>query len=285
MGEIVEEQREPVEERQDFIEPEGPTRVAVVGAATPHGLEVFRSLSQWEQVDLVLAVDHNEIGRNLRELAGGRAANVVVEEKLGAALDRQPCDILLDFTHSSAALQHGISAMRRGITPILGTHLSAPEVRELVTESRETNVPALIVPNFSLAAVLLLRFCRDAASWLPEVEILDIQADHRNEQLSYMARGLAEEIAQGQEHRHIHPHGWVDTGKPRTWQEVETHKIRLKGHGTHQEVMFGAAGETIRLRYDFHDCTSILEGVKLAISQVRSLKGVVVGLEKLMFRS
>jgi len=260
-----------------------PMRVAVVGACSVFGRETFRSLSQWEEIELVAAVDTSEVGANMRDLVGGRSSSIVIEERVGPVLDRKECDVLLDFSRSAAALQHGVSAIKRGIAPILGgITLSGPDLRELTIASREQSVPALVVPYFSLGAIMLSNLCQHAARWMSDAEIIDIQPDHKESQPHRYARAFAEAIAEGWENRMVHPHGWVKD-ETKTWKDVPMHMIRMKGSEPTQEVVFGSAGETFRIQYDWKDSSSIVEGLKLALSSIHKLNGVTVGLDKLIF--
>jgi 4-hydroxy-tetrahydrodipicolinate reductase len=283
MGEVLDQSASEPVEKHHAIQP-GQKRVAVAGAATPFGKEVFRSLSQWEEIHLVLAIDAQEVGKNARDLVGGRGANVVIEEKLGAALDREQCDILLDFSHASAALQHGISALRRGISPILGgVCLSNPDLRELMRESKEANLPAFVLPSLSMGAVLLMELCSRSAQWMTDIEVVDVQPDHKHQNASAQAKMFAEQVAHGWENRQLRPHGWVGDEPTKTWEDIEVHAMRIKGSAPHQHIVIGSSGETISVRYDNHDPSSILEGVKLAIRRLPTATGVTVGLERLMF--
>lgn len=283
MGDLVAEHKQPVRKSEHSTET-AQLRVVVVGATSLFGRETFRSLSQWEQIELVAAVDSAEIGKNMRELVGGRSASVVVEEKLGPVLDREKYDVLLDFSRSAAGLQHALSAMKRGISVILGgAHLSGPDIRELHVASKEHNVPVLVVPYFSLGAIFLLHLCRHAAEWIPDIEIVDVNPNHKEEQPSVLAKAFAEVVADGWENRRNVPHGYVKSQATKTWKDVPLHKLHIKGSNQHQEIVFGSAGESFTLRYDWNEPSAILEGLRLALSSIRSLSGVTVGLDKLIF--
>jgi 4-hydroxy-tetrahydrodipicolinate reductase len=63
---------------------------------------------------------------------------------------------------------------------------------------------------------------------------------------------------------------------------VRVHSVRLPGLLAHQEVVFGAPGETLTLRHDSTDRASFVPGVLLAIRSVASRTGLTVGLEPLL---
>ena len=63
---------------------------------------------------------------------------------------------------------------------------------------------------------------------------------------------------------------------------VHVHSVRLPGLVAHQEVIFGAPGETLSLRHDSTDRGSFMPGVILATKKVAELPGLTVGLEKIL---
>ena len=63
---------------------------------------------------------------------------------------------------------------------------------------------------------------------------------------------------------------------------LRLHSIRLPGLVAHQEVIFGAPGETYALRHDTIDRAAYMPGVLLAIRKVCKLDCLVYGLEKLL---
>jgi 4-hydroxy-tetrahydrodipicolinate reductase len=261
----------------------GQIRLAIAGAATLNGREALRSLGQWKEAIILLAIDQTDIGQKTRALAGGRAPDLIIEEKLGAALDREHCDILVDFSHAAAALSHGVSALKRGVVPVLNASFSGPELRELSAASRDSDLPALVVPHLSLAEVLSLFVARWTARWMVDLEVLDVHPDHRQQTASPMAKDLAEAIAVGWAERDLALSGGINSDPTRTWEDVRTHLLRMKGAHVRQEIRSGGSGESVNISYEPKDTTAIVEGLKVAIFRVRSLKGVTVGLEKLLF--
>ena len=63
---------------------------------------------------------------------------------------------------------------------------------------------------------------------------------------------------------------------------LRLHSLRLPGLVAHQEVMFGAPGETYTLRHDTIDRSAYMPGVLLCIRKVRQLGALVYGLERLL---
>ena len=63
---------------------------------------------------------------------------------------------------------------------------------------------------------------------------------------------------------------------------VTIHSVRLQGLVAHQEVIFGALGQTLTLRHDTTSRESFLPGVLLAVRQVMNRHELVMGLDRLM---
>lgn len=267
---------------------ETPIRVAVAGAAGRMGREVLRALTPAEGFQVVVAVDHHEQGANCRDLVGPKGPDVVIEAKLGAALDRQKADVLVDFTHYSAASQHALSAMKRGVCPVIGTTgMGDSELRDLAAQAHDLGVPGVYAPNFAIGAVLMMRFAEMAARWMPDVEIVEMHHDKKEDAPSGTAIMTAELIA----HARTRPASparavnlKVEGARGGRWLDTQIHSVRLAGLVAHQMVIFGGPGESLTIRHDSMDRSSFMTGLKLCVREVRSLPGFVIGLDKVLFR-
>lgn len=60
------------------------------------------------------------------------------------------------------------------------------------------------------------------------------------------------------------------------------HSVRLPGMVAHQEVLFGATGQTLSIRHDSINRESFMPGVNMAIKAVMNLNQLVYGLEHLI---
>ena len=63
---------------------------------------------------------------------------------------------------------------------------------------------------------------------------------------------------------------------------VGIHSLRMAGRRAHHEVIFGTAGQTLSLRHDALGYDCYMPGVLRAVREVVNLKGLVVGLEKIL---
>ena len=63
---------------------------------------------------------------------------------------------------------------------------------------------------------------------------------------------------------------------------VRIHSVRLPGLVAHQEVIFGAVGQSLTIRHDSYDRVSFMDGVVLAVRSVADRPGVTIGIESLL---
>jgi 4-hydroxy-tetrahydrodipicolinate reductase len=63
---------------------------------------------------------------------------------------------------------------------------------------------------------------------------------------------------------------------------IRIHAVRMRGMVAHQEVIFGARGQTLTLRQDSYERESFMPGVLLACKRIAALPGLTVGLDALL---
>jgi 4-hydroxy-tetrahydrodipicolinate reductase len=254
--------------------------VIVTGAAGRMGREVVRAVAEADGMRVVAAVDPGADGVALDDGAGG---SVVCGADLSSALARGR--VLVDFTAPTVVEPNVRAALAAGVHCVVGTTgVSEGRWREVVAET-PSDACLFIAPNFAVGAVLMMRFATEAARFMPHVEIIELHHDRkidapsgtamRTAQLISAARsadpkvpGRDTEIAEG-------ARGAVVEG-------VHVHSVRLPGLVAHQEVLFGGQGQTLSIRHDSVDRTSFMPGVVLAVREVVTRNGLVVGLEELM---
>jgi 4-hydroxy-tetrahydrodipicolinate reductase len=251
------------------------------------GQEVLKALTPQEGFQIVAAVDRHEIGRPARELVGPNGPDLVIEDRLGPALDRSPADVIVDFSHHSVAPTHAETAAKRGASFVIGcTGLGNDDIAMLRGTCTEFKVSGMYVPNFAIGAVLMMKFAELAARWLPDAEIIELHHDRKEDAPSGTAMLTAEKIqaARTSAPRKLpKPFFKVEGARGGLAHEVPVHSIRLPGLLAHQEVIFGGPGETLTIRHDSLDRAGFMNGVRLAARQVRSLDGLVIGLDKILF--
>lgn len=252
------------------------------------GRETCRAVLACQDLELVLAVDKSSPGADLAEILGIDASGLVLEDKLGVGLDRVGADVLVDFTAASAAPVHAEMAMKRQVAPVIGaTGLDKDTLRSLASLSAEQKAPGMYVPNFAIGAVLIMKFAETAARWLPDVEIIELHHDKKEDAPSGTSMRTAEMISAARKAQPSHkprPVYKVEGVRGGLHHDVPIHSVRLPGLLAHQQVIFGGQGELLTLRHDSMDRASFMEGVKLAVREVWKLDRFVIGLDSLLFK-
>jgi 4-hydroxy-tetrahydrodipicolinate reductase len=215
------------------------------------------------------------------EYVGG----VELGEDLAAGLASFRPDVAVDFTHPSSAMPNLRAMVAAGVRPVVGTTGFTPaDLDEARALCRDRSLGGLIAPNFSLGAVLLMRFAATAARWFPHVEIVELHHDRKADAPSGTALKTAELVARARGQAPIPRAEDVRIAGARggQWEGVTVHSIRLPGLVAHQEVIFGSEGQVLTLRHDTMDRKCFMPGVLLGIREVPKRRELVYGLENLL---
>lgn len=243
-------------------------------------------LAEAPELKLVGAVDPRKAGEDLGELIGVPGIKIRISENLNQVLSSTQADVLVDFTNPQAVLQNAKAALENGVSPVIGTTgLDVVGIAELEKLAAIAGKAVLIAPNFALGAVLMMNFAKSAARYFKNVEIIEMHHDQKIDAPSGTALKTAQMIQQEREPlKQGHPDEYEKLTGVRggEFEGIRIHSVRLPGLIAHQEVIFGAPGQTLTIRHDSLHRESFMPGVIMAIRKVCGLKGVVVGLEKIL---
>lgn len=260
-------------------------KVLVSGACGRMGQMVVKTVLADKELDLVGAVDIKG-GVDIGELVGAGKCGVTVETDLAAALDASGAEVMIDFTRPDAVFGNVMTALEHKVSPVVGTTgLSEAQLGEIRKKAEKEDIPAFIAPNFAIGAVLLMLMSKQAAKYMPEVEIIEMHHDRKLDAPSGTAAQTAAMIAEVRaEHKQGHPEEAekMPGSRGADYQGMHIHSVRLPGYVASQEVIFGGLGQTLILRHDTTSRESFMPGVALAARKVRSLKGLTVGLDKIL---
>jgi 4-hydroxy-tetrahydrodipicolinate reductase len=244
------------------------TRVAVLGAKGRMGSESVRALNDADGVEVVAQIDVDD------------SLDQVVES--GA-------EVALDFTQPAAALDNVTWCAEHGVHVVVGTSgfddAKIDRVRGLLGDAPSTGV--LIVPNFSIGAVLMMRFAATAAPFFESIEVIELHHPNKIDAPSGTATRTAEMIAAARDAAGSAPLPDATTTDPDGARGakvagIPVHSVRARGFTASQEVLFGGAGETFSIRHDSIDRASFMPGVVAAVRAVPTRPGVTVGLEAVL---
>jgi 4-hydroxy-tetrahydrodipicolinate reductase len=229
------------------------------------------------------------VGRTVADSDGMEVAAGVDEGDPRDAL--KGCDVVVDFTHPGAVMDNLRWCIGEGLDTVVGTsgfdEPKLAQVRDWLATSPGTRV--LVVPNFSVGAVLMMRFAEQAARFFTSVEVIELHHAGKADAPSGTASRTAAMIAAARTAAGLGAppdatatalegaRGTVLGGG------VHVHSVRLAGLVAHQEVLFGGPGEVLTIRHDSLDRVSFMPGVLLAIRGIIGLPaGLTVGLDPLL---
>lgn len=244
------------------------TRVAVLGAKGRMGSTAVAAIEAADGLEVVAQID--------------------VDDSL-EAITEAGAEVALDFTQPDAALDNVRWCVTHGVNVVVGTSGFSgdklAEVEKLFTEDQAVSV--LVVPNFSIGAVLLMRFAADAAKYFESVEVIEMHHPNKVDAPSGTAVRTAELIAEARRQAGLGAIPDATTTDPdgargASVAGIPIHAIRARGYVASQEVVFGDAGETFTIRHDSHDRESFMPGVITALRAVSSRPGLTVGLDTLL---
>ena len=249
-------------------------RVGVLGADGRMGHMVWANVLADPEMEPVAAVDPSSAGKRM---PGGPDIAPGVE-----ALEAAGAEVAVDFTRPDAVMENVEWLIERGIHAVVGTTGIGPAELDRIRGWLEgvPGVGVVVAPNFSIGAVIAQRLAEEAARFFPAAEVIELHHDQKLDAPSGTAATTARRIASARGEEWMGPEGGAFRGGE--VEGVRVHSVRLPGLVAHQEVIFGAQGQTLTIRHDAPDRSCYMPGVLLAIRQVGSRPGLTVGLEPLL---
>ena len=241
------------------------TRVAVLGAKGRMGSESVKALTAADGIEVVAEIDVDDA---LDQITAAGA------------------EVALDFTQPAVALDNVRWCIKHGVNVVVGTpgfdDAKIAEVTKLLGDTPTTGV--LVVPNFSIGAVLMMRFAATAAPFFESVEVIEMHHPDKIDAPSGTATRTAEIIAAARDAAGSAPLPDATTDDPDGARGakvagIPVHAVRARGFIASQEVLFGDPGETFSIRHDSTSRESFMPGVVAAVHAVGDRTGLTVGLD------
>src|ERR1700735_1244206 len=230
-------------------------KVGVLGALGRMGREACATVDAAPDTELFAQVDQ---GNSLDALIGS--------------------DVVVDFTHVAAVMDNLRWCVEHGLNVVVGTsgfgEDRLAEVRSWIEGKPDVRV--LIAPNFSIGAVLMMRFAAQAARFFDSAEIIELHHAGKVDAPSGTAARTAALISEARRAggRGPSPDATVtaaDGARGAVLDGVHVHSVRLAGLVAHQEVLLGGHGEILTIRHDSLDRSSFMPGVLLAVRGIGGL--------------
>jgi len=243
-------------------------RVGVLGARGKVGTEVCKAVEAAEDMELVARID---AGDPIDQLVDSGAQAVV------------------DFTHPDVVMANLDYCIKHGIHAVVGTTGFDEQRLARVSSWLEDaeGVGVLVAPNFSVGAILMMRFAVEAAPFFESAEVVELHHPDKADAPSGTARRTAELIAAARREAGSSPmpdatSTSLEGARGADVDGVRVHGLRVRGLVAHQEVILGGLGETLTIRHDSLDRASFTPGVLRGLRAIADHPGLTVGLESFL---
>ncbi|UYM06847.1 4-hydroxy-tetrahydrodipicolinate reductase [Solicola gregarius] len=262
------------------------TNVCFAGVTGWTAPPILAGIDAADDLTLTAGVSRSAAGRSLVDATGYGEGQVYAS--VADALRAGPVDVLVDYTSASAVKDNVVTAIDAGVHVVVGSSgLTADDYADLDERARSRAVGVFAAGNFSMLAAILRRAAAIAAEKVGSWEIFDYASETKPDVPSGTARELAETLA--------------DVRRPGLGVPIEdlqgpveargadiagtrVHSVRLPSYVVGAEVVFGAPGERLTMKYDPGTSPDLYaEGTLLAIRRVSEAAGVRRGLDTLLF--
>ena len=243
-------------------------KVGVLGALGKVGREVCAAVDAAEDMELVARLD--------------------ADDELQALVDAG-VEAVVDFTHPDVVMGNLEFCVGHGIDAVVGTTGFDDERLEQLRGwlAADAGTGVLVAPNFSIGAILMMRFAAEAARFYESVEVVELHHPDKADAPSGTARRTAQLIAAARRDAGLGPipdatSTALDGARGADVDGIRVHGLRIRGLVAHQEVILGGVGETLTIRHDSLDRVSFTPGVLLGLRQIADHPGLTVGLEEFL---
>lgn len=243
-------------------------KVAVLGSKGRMGAEVVKAVNSASDLELVASIDQND-DFNIVKNSGAQVA--------------------VDFTTPDVVMKNIELLISAGISPVVGTTGFSDERINSVKKmlDAKSGVSARLVPNFSIGAILMMRFAKAATKFYDSAEIIEYHHPNKIDAPSGTAIRTAQIIAEERQLNNLSKNpdataSEIPGARGSNIEGIPVHAVRMQGLVAHQEVVFGSMGETLTIRHDSFDRESFMPGVLLAIRNISKKPGLTIGIDDLI---
>ncbi|BDU49895.1 4-hydroxy-tetrahydrodipicolinate reductase [Haliovirga abyssi] len=253
-------------------------KVGVIGALGKMGQETIKAVSNEDEMKVVAALDVVKTGEEIKIGENSYKISDSIEKA------SKNVDVFIDFTGPKSVKENAKQIIGLGKNLIIGaTGILEAEINELRVLALENKVNVMIIPNFAIGAVLMMEFSKRAAKYFNEVEILEYHHPYKLDAPSGTAIKTAKLIQETKESREkLKGKEIIEGARGANVGDINIHSIRLNGFVASQEVIFGGAGQTLKIRHDSINRESFMPGVILALKNINEIEGVIYGMEAIL---
>jgi len=241
-------------------------KVGVLGAQGRVGKAIVEGVNAEDDLELVAEISR---GDDLQQLVDNHA------------------EVIVDFTQPDSVMGNLEFCIANGIHCVVGTTGFDKERLDQVEQwtRQESAGNVLIAPNFAISAVMTMVLAKQAAKFFETAEVVEFHHPTKLDAPSGTAIHTAEAIAQARRDAELGEmpdatEKSLEGARGANVDGIPVHAVRTRGMVAHEEVNFGAQGQSLTIRQDSYDRSSFTPGVLVGVREIAQHPGLVVGLDK-----
>ncbi len=259
-------------------------KLGVVGANGKMGSQVVNLAINNKDFELVCAIDMFGVGKQLSE-------NVVVEDNLEESIKKHNPDVVVDFTQPSVIYENVKKYIKLGVKSVIGTTgLSKEQVEDIEKMSKDANVGVIIAPNFSIGAILMMKFAAEASKYFSNAEIIEYHHNQKKDAPSGTSIKTAQLMMKNNDNFKLGNCDEKETIKGARGGEfqedgkgkIQIHALRMPGFVASQQVVFGSDGQILKIHHDTINRECYMSGVEIAVKHIYKNNQFFYGLENIL---
>ncbi|MCH6255731.1 4-hydroxy-tetrahydrodipicolinate reductase [Puniceicoccaceae bacterium K14] len=204
-------------------------------------------------------------------------------DDLAGKIEETKPAVVIDFTLASVVSQNTRTIIEKGVCPVIGTSgLKKDELATFANLCASNGGSGLVVPNFSITAVLMMKYAQDAARYIKNVELVEFHHEKKEESPSGTALKTIEMMSESHLESRSRGEELFEGSLGGQYLNVPVHSVRMPGFVAAQEVIFGSEGETLVLKSSATNRDAFKNGIRLACLKAPSLGRFASGLEHVL---
>ena len=243
-------------------------KVAISGGKGRLGSVIARAVALADDLELTALYSPN----HPNEMVEGHSIETQAE-----SID---ADIVVECTHPDVVMGNLHMWHEQGLSAVVGTSgFTSERIDQVRTLWTNPDTACLIVPNFSIGAVLMMRFAELAMPHFDSAEVIERHEDAKPDAPSGTALATARRMGEAGAKETPESREIVAGARGGLVSGVRVHSLRMKGMLSDQEVAFSNLGETFSLQHRSTSYESFAQGALVAIRYASTINGVEVGLD------
>ncbi len=254
-------------------------KTGVIGASGKMGKQVISAVIADSELELVCAVDKFNVGQEVLK-------GVKIQDDIKKAIMETKPDIVVDFTQPSTIFENIKTYMDLHVKSVIGTTgLTNEQLEEIEKISKKGNTGILIAPNFSIGAILMMKFAAEASKYFNNAEIIEFHHNQKKDAPSGTAIKTAQMMIKNNKNfkfGNCDEKETIKGARGGDYETVQIHAVRMPGFVASQEVIFGADGQTLKIHHDTINRECYMSGVLLAVKHLYKNNTFIYGLENIL---